>query len=226
MPNLKQTVDMDLKRAGILLEKINKLYDTMRAAPDEISAVEADLMCDYVRRLYDALLDEAPSADTPADVAEPVEVIRPQTRAPSAESEAVPPADPPQAPPASQPVPDPPSADVPEPRQAALEDEEVEVLFERPPARELAEKLQELPIQDVRRAMGINERIYTVNELFGGDENAFDQTVDHLKRLSSFEQAKAYLIKEVAVPFGWTAPDKRETAKNFIRLVRRLYNRK
>ncbi len=143
---------MDLKRAGVLLEKINKLYDSMRMAPDDISAVEAD---------------------------------------------------PPPAP--------------------AGEDEEVEVLFEKPPARELAEKLQELPIQDLRRAMGINERIFTINELFGGDQNAFDATVDRLNRFASFEQAKAYLIKEVAVPFGWTDPQKKEIAKNFIRLVRRLY---
>lgn len=217
---------MDLKRAGILLEKINKLYDSMRVAPDDISAVETDLLRDYVRRLYDALLDDAPRSSAP-QASDPVEVIRPAPRPKKAATPAPPepetvteaPAPAPEKQTPRPPTPPPAGAD-PTP---APEDEEVEVLFERPPARELAEKLQELPIQDLRRAMGLNERIFTINELFGGDQNAFDQTVERLNRFTSFEQAKAYLIKEVAVPFGWTAPDKKEIAKNFIRLVRRLY---
>lgn len=220
---------MDLKRAGILLEKINKLYASMRVAPDDISAVEADLMRDYVRRLYDALIDEAPAASA-APEADPVEVIRP---APQPKKTAAPPPPEPEAvmetlEPAPEkrtprPQPAPPVEPDPSPTRPGTEDEEVEVLFERPPARELAEKLQELPIQDLRRAMGLNERIFTINELFGGDQNAFDETVDRLNRFTSFEQAKAYLIEEVAVPFGWTDPKKKEIAKNFIRLVRRLY---
>ncbi len=219
---------MDLKRAGILLEKINKLYDSMRVAPDDISAVEADLMRDYVRRLYDALLDDAPGSSA-TETPDPVEVIRPTSRpkkkaapaAPEPETDAEAPASVAEKQ-TSRSQAHPP-AETSRMSSPTPEDDEVEVLFEKPPARELAEKLQELPIQDLRRAMGLNERIFTINELFGGDQNAFDETVDRLNRFASFEQAKAYLIQEVAVPFGWTDPKKKEIAKNFIRLVRRLY---
>ncbi len=217
---------MDLHKAGILLAKINKLYETMRLSSDELTNVERDLMRDYVRRLYDVLLDE-PTAVLDSDKGlelREVEVIRPEPKQISAQPEASRSIEQ-ENKEVSRPTDGAASSDhTASPASIASEsDEEVEVLFERPPARELAEKLQELPIEDLRRAMGINERIFTINELFGGDQRAFDETIARLNQFTSFEQAKTYLIEEIAVPFGWTRPDKKEVAKNFIKLVRRLY---
>ena len=71
--------------------------------------------------------------------------------------------------------------------------------------------------------MGINERIFTMNELFGGDQAAFDDTIKALNGFSNFAQAKNYLAANVASKFKWDAKAKKKKAKTFVKLVRRRY---
>ena len=103
-------------------------------------------------------------------------------------------------------------------------DEEYEELFAISSARELSEKLSELPIADIKKAIGINERIFTINELFGGDHQLFEATVHELNRLSSFDEARRFLLSHVAVKYNWIARDRKNKARNFIKLVKRRYN--
>ncbi len=85
-------------------------------------------------------------------------------------------------------------------------------------------KLGELPIVDIRKAMGLSERISTLNELFGRDGMAFDAAITTLNSLRSFDEAKHYLIQNVAGKYEWTKSDERKLrAKDFIKLVRRRY---
>lgn len=103
------------------------------------------------------------------------------------------------------------------------EGEELENLFEHHQARELSEKLSELPIQDLGKAMGLNEKIFTINELFGGDQELFKQTIQAMNGMASFEEAKNFLVREVAIRNNWAHHDKKNKAKNFIKLVRRRF---
>ncbi|RMF20426.1 MAG: hypothetical protein D6765_16895, partial [Bacteroidetes bacterium] len=100
---------------------------------------------------------------------------------------------------------------------------EAEALFEIPPAKELSEKLSMAPIRDLRKAMGLNEKIFTINELFGGDKELYENAILMLNELDNFEQAKAYLLENMVLKFGWTTKDKKKKARNFINLVRRRY---
>lgn len=124
---------------------------------------------------------------------------------------------------ASPPPPPPPPA--PE-RVSAKTDvsEEMEELFELPKAKELSDKLSNLPIHDLTKAMGLNEKIFTINELFGGDQAAFDSAVTMMNKLDNFEQAKAYLLENVAVQYKWTSRNRKKKARNFIKLVIRRYS--
>ncbi len=88
----------------------------------------------------------------------------------------------------------------------------------------MSEKLGELPIQDIKKAMGLNERIFTVNELFGGEQTTFDTTLSELNSLRSFDEAKDYLIRNVAARFDWASKSRRGKAKEFIKLVKRRFN--
>lgn len=72
--------------------------------------------------------------------------------------------------------------------------------------------------------MGLNERIFTVNELFGGDQSVFDNIVATLNELRTFADAKNYLIQNVAGKYNWASKDRKSKAKNFIKLVKRRYN--
>ena len=96
-------------------------------------------------------------------------------------------------------------------------------LFHQEEGKELSHKLSSLPISDLHKAMGINERIFTINELFRGDSMAFKHTMTSLNQLSSFEEAKNYLAQNVAGEFDWVNKSKINKAKNFIRLVKRRY---
>ncbi len=104
-------------------------------------------------------------------------------------------------------------------------DQQIEELFDIQEGNELSERLSHMPIRDLSRAMGLNERIYTINELFGGDHALFDEVLETLNNLESFKEAREYLTDKVAKKYDWTQPDKKKKAHHFIRLVRRRYKR-
>ncbi len=240
---------MDFQKAGILLEKIHALFKNMSADSDSVSEIEKDLMRAYLRQFYEFFL---PHGESPAEAAAPVELppvitrkpvkkIEPVVEEPEEEEEdeadeeeeelvfTPPPPPPPkkkekekriETPELKAERPEPPKMPrMPEPE----EEEELENLFEHHQARELSEKLSELPIQDLGKAMGLNEKIFTINELFNGDQEAFKQTIQALNSLPSFEEAKNFLVREVAVRYNWAHQDKKNKAKNFIKIVRRRY---
>lgn len=44
---------------------------------------------------------------------------------------------------------------------------------------DLSEKLESTPITNIQKSMGLNERILTQNELFGGEKSSFDTAVQN-----------------------------------------------
>jgi|GEM_PF-6232884 len=100
---------------------------------------------------------------------------------------------------------------------------EIAELFEATKAKDLSERLGEAKLDDLSKAMGINEKIFTVNELFDGDHDAFDDTITKLNAKTSLKQAQDFLARDIAQKFEWADPSRQKKAKNFIKLVRRLY---
>lgn len=235
---------MDFQKAGILLEKISALYKNMSVDAGSISEIEKDLMRAYLRQFYEQFMpqgqQQGQEQEEPPTVLDlPVERKerkKPEAPKPVKEPKAPPPHiyaeedDDEEESPAPRiiPVPDPPKPQrVKEkpPREKVVEsEEELETLFEHHQAKELSEKLSELPIQDLNKAMGLNEKIFTINELFDGDQDAFKQVIQVLNGFRSFDDAKDYLVKEAAFRYNWAHPEKKNKAKNFIKLVRRRYN--
>ena len=120
------------------------------------------------------------------------------------------------------PAPAPPPA--PRPTPVAEVDEDVQQLFEHKMGKELSDKLSSLPIRDLTKAMGLNDRIAAVNDLFGGDNDAFISAMHALNGLNSFDDAKAWLAQNVVAEYGWTKRNTKKKAKEFIKLIRRRYN--
>ncbi len=101
--------------------------------------------------------------------------------------------------------------------------DELIALFEMKEAKELSEKLSSLPIQDLKTAMGINDRFLTVNELFGGDNAAFGECIDMINGMNDYNEAKSFLLRKVAVKYNWSDADKLKKAAGFISLVQRRF---
>ena len=249
---------MDLRQAKKILDKINRLYDTMTMDDDAPDVFEKDLMLSYIRQLYAAIgegeevLPEPPPPARASTAVTPPAVEKMEATPTPPVSEPAPEPDPEpeqeeeiiipemtvEPEPAAEVAPPPPPAPEPiikqtppvveekleEPRPSAAQTtEEHESLFEQKEASELSEKLSQRPIKDIFKAMSINERVFTLNELFNGDKSAFDLALDRLNGFSHFEEAKVYLTYEVAGRFDWLHPSKQKKAKNFIKLVRRRY---
>ena len=232
---------MDLLKAKILLAKANTLFENMNADSGNVAQIEIDLMRSYLRDLYEAF-QEMPAAAIVGKTVPPApkkkvevieeEIVVPPPLAPKPrpkpriieipesikkEIEAKKP-EPTPAPTPTPPPPAPKSAKTSPIKVSA----EVEDLFEQPQAKELSEKLSELPITDLTRAMGLNERIFTINELFGGNQDAFADALKQLNTYSSFEDARQYLMS-LATEFEWPSKNKAKKARNFIKLIRRRY---
>ena len=125
-------------------------------------------------------------------------------------------------PPVVAPAP-PPVAAPPEPVGQAYVSPEAEALFEEKQAKELSEKLSELPIADLRKAIALNDRLLLTRELFSGDAQSFDAALNALNVCANMGEAKGYLQQNCVTRFGWLDPKRVDTAKGFIKLVRRRY---
>lgn len=102
--------------------------------------------------------------------------------------------------------------------------EEMEAIFKMDEITDLSAKLSMSKIDDISKAIGINERIFTINELFGGNGELFNKMIDRLNACQSFDQAKSILIHEVATPHQWEKEDKVRKAQQFVKHVRRKFN--
>ncbi|MEM9919645.1 MAG: hypothetical protein AAF990_16230 [Bacteroidota bacterium] len=271
---------MDLKQAKIILEKINRLYQSMTLDEKNIDIFEQDLMLSYIRQLYGAFSSEEATKESSGQKSMGA-TVPPLPKVPKAVEQKVAPAKP--APPpvvevkkevvakppveeipvevpeevlkhvAPEPVkvnPTPPAPKVVEPPQPVVakvvppdpepvkvpkveavrpavqtpRSSEADALFEHKEATDLSEKLSQMPVKDLTKAMGLNEKILTINELFGGDNKAFDETMSALNGLSNIHEARAYLTAKVISRYGWATKEKKKKARRFVNLIRRRYS--
>jgi hypothetical protein len=96
-------------------------------------------------------------------------------------------------------------------------------LFIEEKVSDLSDKLASQKINDLTKAMGINEKIFTIQELFNNDNNLFNTALGHLNSLPDFTEAKAYISDELVPKLDWTSEKKIKKAATFIKLVRRRY---
>lgn len=81
----------------------------------------------------------------------------------------------------------------------------------------ISSKIQAKPIQDLNKAIGLNERFLFVRELFGGDKNAYYEAIQIINEMPNYEEAEQYIQER----FNWDE-DKPEVIR-FMELVRRRF---
>ena len=90
---------------------------------------------------------------------------------------------------------------------------------ERP---ELAHKLKDTPIKDLRKAIGINDRFEFVSELFRGDEAMYERSIKTINSFHILQEAEYWMNRELKVKLGWN--DTKEAVQHFYGLVRRRFS--
>lgn len=73
------------------------------------------------------------------------------------------------------------------------------------------------PVSDLHKAMGINDRFFYQRELFGGNANLLNQTVDQLNQMQTLTDARSFLKTN----FNWD--DDHEAVAGFLELVERRF---
>jgi hypothetical protein len=99
----------------------------------------------------------------------------------------------------------------------------IERIFTEKKKTELSDKLFETKIEDLTKAFGLNDKILSANQLFGGSMDLFQQTLQKINAFENYEEAKT-LLKSYAGQYNWIRDeDSLEQADLFLRLVRRRF---
>lgn len=86
---------------------------------------------------------------------------------------------------------------------------------------ELGNKLQESPIRDLKKAIGINDRYLFINELFRGDETMYERSLKTINGFNILPEAQYWIQRELKVKLGWN--EQSEAVYHFDQLVKRRF---
>ncbi len=109
------------------------------------------------------------------------------------------------------------------PHQQPDQIKKINHLFEVPEARDLSSKLGEGKITDLHKAVGINEKLLLINKLFNRDHILYNDTIRRINSMQDYQEAKQFLMSQIALDQNWEQEDKQDIAKSFIKLVRRKF---
>ena len=84
----------------------------------------------------------------------------------------------------------------------------------------LAAKLQHESLNDLRAAIGINDKFLFVNELFGGSMEKYNKSIDNLNDLKTLNGALIYM-NELRIELQWNSNN--EAYKKLLELVHRKF---
>lgn len=87
---------------------------------------------------------------------------------------------------------------------------------------EVAHLLQETPVKDLRRAIGINDKFVFLAELFNGDEATYERSIKTINNFHVLQEAEYWMNRELKLRLGWN--DTAETVQHFYQLVRRRFS--
>lgn len=72
-------------------------------------------------------------------------------------------------------------------------------------------------VDDIRKALGVNDRFLFSRELFGGNNNLMDQTINQINGFANFAEAGQF----IASNFNWNGDD--QIVQAFMNVVKRRY---
>jgi hypothetical protein len=83
--------------------------------------------------------------------------------------------------------------------------------------QDISSKLQSKPIRDIGTSLGLNDRFKLINELFNGDKDSYQQTINVLDNSTNFNEAFNY----ISTSYDWDMED--DSVQMLLDLVRRKF---
>ncbi len=97
-------------------------------------------------------------------------------------------------------------------------------LFEFKISSDLSDRLGNTRIQNLNGVMTINDKILYINHLFGGEAIPFQESVKKFESFYTYDEARSYACQELVETYNWTDGEKKDTVRQFMQQVKRLYN--
>jgi hypothetical protein len=86
---------------------------------------------------------------------------------------------------------------------------------------ELSQSLTSVPIKDLRKAIGVNDRFLFINELFRGDEAMYERSIKTIQNFTIYAEAEFWIKRELKIKIGWL--DSHPVVKQFDQLIKRRF---
>lgn len=85
----------------------------------------------------------------------------------------------------------------------------------------LIDKIGKSSIQDLKEAIGVNQKFLFMNELFAGENNDYNEAIEKLNSFQTKDEAVEFINSTLSAQFSWDMEG--ESATSFIDLVERRY---
>ncbi len=89
------------------------------------------------------------------------------------------------------------------------------------PQLELGDSLQEVPIKDLKKAIGINDKFLFINELFRGDDIMYERSIKTINSFAIYAEAEYWIKRELKLKLGWN--DRNHVVQQFDQLIKRRF---
>lgn len=87
---------------------------------------------------------------------------------------------------------------------------------------DLKSTLNDSPVRDLKKAIGVNDRYVFINQLFRGDEVMYERSLKTINGFRILPEAEYWMERELKVKLGWD--ENRETTRHFYQLVKRRFS--
>jgi hypothetical protein len=88
--------------------------------------------------------------------------------------------------------------------------------------KEIGHSIKDMPIKDLRKAIGINDRYVFINELFRGDETMYERSIKTINGFNVYGEAEFWIKRELKLKLAWN--DNNEGVQLFDELVKRRFS--
>jgi hypothetical protein len=87
---------------------------------------------------------------------------------------------------------------------------------------DLKSALNDTPVRDLKKAIGVNDRYVFINQLFRGDEVMYERSIKTINGFRILPEAEYWMERELKVKLGWD--ENREITRHFYQLVKRRFS--
>ncbi|WP_343675045.1 hypothetical protein [Chitinophaga sp.] len=87
---------------------------------------------------------------------------------------------------------------------------------------EIGDRFNELPVKDLRQAIGINDKFQFIQELFRGDVDTYERSVKTINEMHSLQDAEYWIERELKIRQGWV--DDNRAVRQFYALVKKRFS--